>query len=61
MALTFKHKHYDMRATLVEECKNRSLKVILTDNTAPTAKLRKPKNYTITQFDLPQWDIVNAG
>lgn len=61
MALTLKHKHYDMKATLLDECKNGSLKVILTDSTAPTAKLRKPKNYTITQFERPQWEIVNAG
>ena len=58
---TLKHKHYDIKATLVQECKNGSLKVVLTDNTAPSAKLRKPKNYTITNFERPQWEIVDSS
>lgn len=53
---TLKHKHYDMTADIVKVCENGSLKVVLTDNTAPSARLRKPKNYTITTFEKAQWE-----
>ncbi|MEP2668931.1 MAG: hypothetical protein ABJH04_08045 [Cyclobacteriaceae bacterium] len=58
MATFLKHKHYKMEAEVLSVCNNGSLKVMLTDHTAPSAKLRKPKKYTISLFEKAQWETV---
>ena len=51
---THKHKHYDIKAQFVDVCANGSWKVYLQDNTRPTPKQRKPKNYSISKFEQSQ-------
>lgn len=53
--MKYKHIHYNMDAELIEVLKNGSWKVWLTDHTAPSAKLRRRKQYTITKFEQSQW------
>lgn len=53
------NKHSDkMTAIVTDVCSNGSLKVILTDLTAPSAKLRKPKNYTIQKAFIVDWKTI---
>lgn len=56
----FIHRHLNIKANYLETLSNGSLKVIMTDNTAPSPKLRRPKQSTITKSDRNQWLEVTA-
>lgn len=57
----YKHLHIDAQFELTEILLNGSWKGIITDNTAPSAKLRKPKNAIIQKAFQDQWKSVTTN